>query len=65
MSPRSTPPRNAVPHSPPRRKELHPKAVFQTALSLHREEANLSENKENIPPDDEKEDPKHNEPKET
>ena len=39
---------------------------FRSALSLHRENATLSENKENVPPHDvKKADTQHDEPEET
>lgn len=45
---------NGLPNQTPRKKELHPKRLFKTALELHRSETYLSENKENIPPSDDK-----------
>lgn len=46
---------------PPKEKEVHPKVV----PALKRENANLSEDKENLPPNVAETDPKHNESQET
>lgn len=52
--------RNTDQRSAPKAKEVHPKIL----PSFKREDATLADNKENIPPNDEKEDPRSDCPKE-